>query len=293
MSSETTRTIPDGDENAQEMRRHYANGREEYRLARGGGLLELIRTQEIIGRYLPGHPATILDVGGGPGTYSLWLADLGHEVHLIDLVPMHVQQALRASAARPHPIASAEVGDARSLRSTDSSVDVVLLMGPLYHQKARSDRMIALREAWRVLRPNGVVCANALSRFSMYLDGLFRSLIDEPDFVSIMTRTLADGQLCNPGGAYDYFTQGCFHRPAELEDELQQAGFEVLEVVAVEGPAWLIPDLDKRMEDQRSRDKLLAALRCLERDRELLATSALMMAIGRRPPDDSSSRGTC
>jgi 2-polyprenyl-3-methyl-5-hydroxy-6-metoxy-1,4-benzoquinol methylase len=64
--------------------RHYETGAEKGRLESGGGLLELIRTKEIIRRYLRKRRADIVDVGGSPGVYSRWLAELGHNVHLID-----------------------------------------------------------------------------------------------------------------------------------------------------------------------------------------------------------------
>ena len=40
---------------------------------RGIGPLELVRTRELIARYLPFPPAVVFDVGGGPGVYSCWL----------------------------------------------------------------------------------------------------------------------------------------------------------------------------------------------------------------------------
>ncbi len=94
----------------------------------------MIRTQEIMLRYLPTPPATVFDVGGGPGAYARWLVDLGYEVHLIDAVPLHVEMAKEASQARPeHPIASIAVGDARKLDRRNASVDAVVMLGPLYH----------------------------------------------------------------------------------------------------------------------------------------------------------------
>ncbi|PHM10543.1 hypothetical protein [Nostoc sp. 'Peltigera malacea cyanobiont' DB3992] len=38
---------------------HYASGREQDRLSKGAGLLELARSQELISRYLPPPPAVI------------------------------------------------------------------------------------------------------------------------------------------------------------------------------------------------------------------------------------------
>lgn len=62
------------------------------------GQLEFTRTRELIQRFLPALPSKVLDVGGGTGRYSTWLASLGHEVHLIEPVPLHLEQArIRAS----------------------------------------------------------------------------------------------------------------------------------------------------------------------------------------------------
>lgn len=58
--------------------------------------LELVRTHDILQRHLPPPPATVLDVGGGSGVYACWLASLGYTVHLVDAVPLHVEQAMIA-----------------------------------------------------------------------------------------------------------------------------------------------------------------------------------------------------
>jgi len=120
------------------VRAYYEKGEEAERLFGGfpSGRLELARTQEIILRGLGDPPLDILDVGGGPGTYAAWLADLGHRVHLVDPVALHVDQASTA-----HADVTAEQGDARSLNRSDASADVVLLLGPLYHLVDQADRL--------------------------------------------------------------------------------------------------------------------------------------------------------
>ena len=60
---------------------------------------------------------------------------------------------------------TAEVEDARRLTQADASVDAVLLLGPLYHLVGRAERIAALAEARRVLRPGGVLLAAAIGRF--------------------------------------------------------------------------------------------------------------------------------
>ena len=151
----------------------YARGQEDERLDCDEGKLERCRTEELLLRHLPVPPAVVLDVGGGTGQYATWLAARGYTVHLVDPVPLHLEQARARSAAQPHaPLASVSGGDARRLDWADGQVDAVLLLGPLYHLTERSERLCALNEAWRVLHPNGVVLVAAISRFASALDGL-------------------------------------------------------------------------------------------------------------------------
>src|SRR5262249_52789661 len=64
------------------------------------------------------------------GRYSLWLRSLGHVVDLLDPVPLHIEQAVRAGM----PAECARVGDARDLSAYgNAKYDLVLLQGPLYH----------------------------------------------------------------------------------------------------------------------------------------------------------------
>jgi len=80
------------------IREHYGTGYERERLGGGSSRIEFARTKELLRRFLPPAPATILDVGGGPGIYAVWLADEGYQVHLVDALPLHVEEA--AAAAR-------------------------------------------------------------------------------------------------------------------------------------------------------------------------------------------------
>ena len=263
--------------------RFYDDADEASRLSEGWFQLEHVRTQELILRHLPPAPATIVDAGGGSGAYACWLATLGYQVHLLDPVAKHVQQARAASAQQSmHPLASAEVGDARSLPHPDSSADAVLLLGPLYHLVEREDRLACLREAYRVLRPGGLVWGAAISRFASLLDSLSHGFFDDPAFAPILARDLEDGQHRNPTGNPVYFTDAFFHRPGELSRELLAAEFQVMEIVAIEGPGWLARDFDKLWNDPAQRERMLAAVRKVEREPSILGATSHIMAIGRK-----------
>src|SRR5271165_3475678 len=149
------------------MFEHYRQVQESRRLLGGVGELERDRTQDILKRHLTAAPATVFDVGGAAGIHALWLARQGYTVHLFDPVPHHVEQALTASREQAeHPIASCSVADARDIDRPDGSADAVLLLGPLYHLIHRADRLKALKEARRVLKPGGAVFVATISRFA-------------------------------------------------------------------------------------------------------------------------------
>jgi len=267
--------------------RHYETVAEAERLSRGTGQLEWVRTQELLTRFLPPPPYVVLDVGGGPGAYACWLAKRGYEVHLVDIVPRHVEQGLRASGEQPdRPLASAAVGDARRLARPDASVDAVLLLGPLYHLTERPDRVQALREACRVVRRNGIVLGVGISRFASLLDGLVRGYLDDSEYVRIVERDLQEGQHRNRTNNPAYFTTAFFHHPEELAAEVLEAGLRHEATLAVEGPAWLLQNFDAHWNDaaRPSADGLLKALRALESEPSVLGASAHLLAVARKPP---------
>jgi ubiquinone/menaquinone biosynthesis C-methylase UbiE len=218
----------------------YALGHEAERLFTWGRL-ERVRTQELLERFLPPAPATILDVGGGPCAYALWLAGRGYAVRLIDPVELHVAQAREASTRQPEaPLAGAEAGDARALPVDDRSIDAVLLLGPLYHLPVAADRDRALREALRVLCPGGVVLAAAISLFASTIDGVRNALLDE-------------------------------------------AGFALEALVAIEGVGYYAGDPDAWLDDPARRPALLRAIRRVEAEPAMLGASPHLLAVGRAP----------
>jgi SAM-dependent methyltransferase len=266
-----------------EMFEHYRQVQESKRLLGSVGELERDRTQDILNRYLAGPPATIFDIGGAAGVHALWLARRGYAVHLFDPVRLHVEQALAASRDQPeHPIASCSVADARDIDRPDGSADAVLLLGPLYHLIDREERLKALRETYRLLKPGGRVFAAIISRFASLIDGLSRDLVSDPKFLEILMQDLKDGQHRNPTNNPGYFTTTYFHLPEELKQEMEEAGFQVEKLVGIEGPAWFMSSFRSHWEVAEKRQLLLELLRKVEEDRDILGVSAHPLAIGRK-----------
>jgi ubiquinone/menaquinone biosynthesis C-methylase UbiE len=182
-----------------------------------------------------------------------------------------------------HPLISCQVGDARCLDFADSVADIVLLLGPLYHLTAAVDRLQALHEAARVLKPGGWLFASAISRCASTLDGLARPLFRDPQFASMAERDLRDGQHRNVSGRIDYFTTAYFHRPEDLDSEIVSAGLELIGVFGIEGPGWLLPDVAERLANPDKREDLLRAARMLESESSIQGASAHLMGVARKP----------
>ena len=265
-----------------EIRDHYDSEVDEReRLSQGAGRLELARTQEIIRRHLPPSPLRILDVGGATGVHATWLADDGHRVHVVDPMDRHVEQTRRLAGSQRR--ITAEVGDARSLRADADSVDAVLLFGPLYHLTERDDRLRALEEARRVVRPEGFVFVAAISRFASLLDGLSRDFLFDPAFRRVVERDLQDGQHRNPERRPHWFTTAYFHHPDELREEATAAGLEVVELVGVEGFAGWLRHVFDRWDDPADREAILFAARAVESEPSLLGASTHLLMVAQRP----------
>lgn len=272
-----------GSTSEQRILNFYSEADEDSRLRTGWFQLEHARTQELILRHLRPPPATLIDAGGGSGVYACWLAHRGYQVHLVDAIPKHIAQARAAAATQPqHPLASAEVGDARHLNHPDTSASAVLLLGPLYHLVEKEDRLACLREAYRVLAPGGIVWAAGISHFASLLDSLTHGFFDDPAFARIVERDLEDSQHRNSTGNPLYFTDAYFHRPGELSRELLAAGFQVLEILAIEGPGWLARDFDRLWNDPAQRERLLNVVRKVEKEPSILGATSHIMAIGKK-----------
>jgi SAM-dependent methyltransferase len=258
------------------LREYYQRGEEAARLTEPQGELEFERTKEIVLRHLPPPPAKVADIGGGPGRYAVWLAGLGYRVLHRDLMPLHVRQLRLAMADAGLGIQTA-VADARQLDMADDSADAVLLLGPLYHLDRRRDRLQALAEARRVVRPRGPVFAAAISRWAARIDGVLRARLYEtiPQVETAIVSLERTGRIppLHPGSFCGYA-----HRPGQLRAELIASGLRVADLVAVEGPPVLLADLGERLADPEARRVILDTARALERVPELLGIGPHLLA---------------
>ncbi len=112
-------------------------------------------------KYLP-PSGKILDAGEGPGRYSIKLCKAGYEDVLLDLASGNIALAQDKLRSQPQAVQKRllefVVGDVRDLARFESdSFDAVLCLDPLTYLSEEADRIQAVLELVRVVKPGGLV----------------------------------------------------------------------------------------------------------------------------------------
>src|SRR5205823_13046514 len=136
--------------------------------------------------------------------------------------------SIRSTSSRPACTAPSRPCSAMRVGSmTRTRAPTFLLLGPLYHLTKSAERIQALMEARRVVRPGGLVAVALIHRFASLLDGTRQGFLADPRFVEIVKRDLLEGQHRNPENIEGWFTTAYFHLPHEICEEVEAAGLTV------------------------------------------------------------------
>ncbi|MFN8440345.1 MAG: class I SAM-dependent methyltransferase [Caldilineaceae bacterium] len=196
---------------------------------------EFAVTMRALHEFLPAAPASILDIGGGPGRYAIALAQESYSVTLADLSKANLDLARERAG-----LAGIELVGYRQINALDLSsfankcFDAVLLMGPLYHLLAEQERAQAVAEATRVLKPGGTLFASFITRFAFIRDsaqGYPEWLVENWAYANQILQTGAH----DPDDGAKGFTQAYFAYPAEVEPLMAAAGLQPLVLIGCEG----------------------------------------------------------
>jgi len=239
--------------------------------------------------YLPDFPAEVLDVGGGPGRYSIALANLGYRVSLLDLSEGCLQLAKQKAQEAGVSFAECLLGNATNLRRfSDSSFDVVLLMGPLYHLLDLDSREQAVKETHRILKKNGLVFATFITRYAP----LRWSAKNEPEWLSQGKELLETGvwrpsATGIPSKARVGFTSSYFAHPAEIRPLMKRNGFEDLDLIGCEGAISMIEEKINELKGDEF-DSWVDLNYRLGKDMSLHGAAEHLLYIGRKHLKESS-----
>ena len=242
---------------------------------------EFLLTCRMLDRYInPGD--TILDIGGGPGRYSIHLAEKGCEVTLFDLSSENIKYA-KKRAAKQHVTISTLQGDVRdadTLIDTDNKFDHVLLMGPLYHLLEEADRVRAVEAGINLLKPGGILFASFISLFAgiIFYMTIAPELIasDAPNEVEYKRRVIAKENY-----AGDAFTKAFFISQTEILPFMARFPLDKLHLFGQEG---ITSPCEKNIMSQPEKiiDQWLDLCEETWEREDLLSWSEHLMYVGRK-----------
>lgn len=158
-----------------------------------------------------------------------------------------------------------------------STLTLVILHGPLYHLQDQNDRLLAIREARRILRPGGVVLGFAITHSASVIAALNNGMIHDSRVFQMCSNELLTGDHLAPEGLNGLLSMAYYHRPVVLQHEFKQAGFYIEGLHAVEGMAWMDSNFFQSWYDARKKERLLELIRLTDQDEALLCLSPHMM----------------
>lgn len=216
-----------------ELELYYNKFNEEKRLDSRHGQVEFVTSMKYIHQYLesleqikPKSEIKILDVGAATGRYSVPLAEEGYDVTAVELVK-HNLARLKAKGSS----VKAYQGNAMKLkRFEDNSFDVVLVFGPMYHLHEKEEKLKALAEAKRVVKPDGFIFVAYIMNEYSVITYAFK----EKHILEGMENGMLDENFHCTKKANDLYS---FVRTEDIKALNEEVGLERKQVIAADGAA--------------------------------------------------------
>lgn len=235
-----------------------------------------------IPRGVPSPSGAVLDVGGGAGRYTVWLAERDYDVTLVD--PSEGQRALARETVAERGLddrVTVSPGDVRDLDVPADRFDATLCLGgPLSHVLDADERTTAVRELDRVTAPGGGVFVSVMGLLNFI--ELLLVAQDRLDLLGDLAAT-GDYDAALLGDRESSFTETHFFRADEFEALLERGGLAVDRLVGLEGMASVYGNgrLRETTDDLSAADReRIHAIAARQReDRTVVDVSAHMLAV--------------
>jgi SAM-dependent methyltransferase len=246
--------------------------------------VEYALTLRALDEHLPKSPSRVIDIGGGVGRYAIDLARRGHAVTLVDLSQRCLDFARRKAGEAGVRLDSYVRADACDLsRFDNASFGAALLMGPLYHLLEHEQRLRAVRETRRVLRPGGRVFAAFLVRYAFLKYAAVHSPEDLLQQRAELETILETGAFRPPEDVKELpgFIDAWGALPDEVERLMTEAGIEKLDLIGCES---LVSEAEDRLNqaDPGLRERWFDLLYRVSRDPGIFGGCAHLLYVGEK-----------
>jgi 2-polyprenyl-3-methyl-5-hydroxy-6-metoxy-1,4-benzoquinol methylase len=140
----------------------------------------------------------VAEIGVGSGHCSDFLARRGSHLHLVDISSRlldAVQEKLRQAGLDGQIVGHHQVSGVNLEAMPAECVDVVLLMGPLYHLHTLGEGRGCVEELARILKPSGALFATGINRLAYFRDLLRMKFAPVSQRVAFHHQYLRDGNV--------------------------------------------------------------------------------------------------
>ena len=213
---------------------------------------------------------SILDCSAGTGLYTLWLVQNGFNVTACDIVPEHVEQIKHK--CKEYDV-SVCVADALDLPYEEDSFDTILLAGALYHLPLNK-QIIAIKEAYRVCRPNGFVLFDYLSA----VHGIIQHELLDRNFLSQYKSNKSNEKID------EIFSYNTF---SDMKAKIMEAGFDYIKVYGTDSITRFIrQDINKL--DEKNCDEWIDFIYSISANENIIDLSEHCIIVGKKKEKNMS-----
>ena len=237
--------------NEENLIKYYNKFNEDKRLNTKHGNIEFITAITYIKKYLK-KDDKVLDIGAGTGKYSIYLYNEGYDVTSVELVK-HNLKVLQ----KKEPNIKSYQGNAINLKFKDNSFDIILLFGPMYHLISFEDKLKALNEAKRVLKPNGkIFISYCMNEYAVITHGFIDNNINES-----LNNNLLDKNYKITSSKTDLYS---FVRLKDINKLNKLSNVKRIKILSQDGPTEYIKKTVNKMDKETYKNYLNYHLKTCE-----------------------------
>ena len=193
--------------------------------------VEFETTIHLVKKYFP-KSGKVLDIGSGPGRYSLELAKLGYQMSLLDISENEL--GIAKEQFEKHDLISDGFHCQSALdldKFEDEEFDSVLVMGPMYHLHDKNDRNKVLSNVNRILKKDGVAIISYINALGVLKASVFECPDVFENHEEKLSQYLAgDLQLSHD----ESFTKVFFTLPEDAKEEIERSDLDLISYAGAE-----------------------------------------------------------
>jgi len=192
-------------------------------------------TYPYLEEHLPneGH---ILDAGGAAGRYTVWLAEKGYQVTLVDISDEQLRVAKQKLEEKGlSDQVTIQKGDIRNLEFEDENFDAVLCLGgPLSHVIDDEEREVAAKELIRVVKTDYPIFVSVMGFYGCLILHVLREWSFVWEIEDYAERQKYDEKHRELTGEEAEFANTYFFKSHQLENLLERNGLNVDKIIGLE-----------------------------------------------------------